>query len=457
VKTDKGEIVFLDTPGHEAFTAMRMRGASVTDIVILVVAADEGVKPQTIEAIHHSREADVPIVVAVNKIDKPDANLDRVKKELGDYGLVPEDWGGENIFVEVSAQTGQNLSGLLEMILLEAEMLELQTNSSIHGVGTVIESKLDRGRGPVPTVLVQNGCLRVGDPIVSGKYYGKVRALINDKGKSIQKAYASTPVEVLGLSGTPDAGDTLVVEKSEKEACQISQLRFQEAREKHLASHTRLTLEDLHLQITEGVVKDLKMIIKGDVQGSVQAVQESLEKLSTDKVKVGCIHGAVGAITETDVMLASASNALIIGFNVRPEAKAKKTAEKEGVDIRLYTVIYNLIDEVRLAMEGLLEPVYEEKTIGKAEVREVFNIPKIGTVAGSFVVEGKIHRGVNVHLLRDNVVIHTGNVSTLRRFKEDTKEVTTGYECGIKLENYNDIKQGDVLEVFILEEIAAKL
>lgn len=457
VKTDKGEIVFLDTPGHEAFTAMRMRGASVTDIVVLVVAADEGVKPQTVEAIHHAREANVPIVVAVNKIDKPEANLDRVKKELGDYDLVSEDWGGSNIFVNVSAHTGENLDNLLEMILLETEMLELQANPDIPAVGTVIESKLDRGRGPVPTVLIQNGCLHVGDPIVSGKYYGKVRALIDDKGKSIQKAYASTPVEVLGLSGIPDAGDTLKAEKTEKEACQISQQRFQEEREKHLSSHTRLTLEDLHLQITEGIVKDLKVIIKGDVQGSVQAVTESLEKLSTNKVKIAGIHGAVGAITETDVMLASASNALIIGFNVRPEAKAKKTAEKEGVDIRLYTIIYNLIDDIRLAMEGLLEPVFEERFMGRAEVREVFTIPKVGAIAGSFVVDGKLLRGANARLLRDNVVIHTGNISSLRRFKDDVKEVGGGYECGIKMENYNDIKQGDVIEAFDLEEIAAKL
>jgi translation initiation factor IF-2 len=457
VKTDKGEIVFLDTPGHEAFTAMRMRGASVTDIVILVVAADEGVKPQTVEAIHHAREANVPIVVAVNKIDKPDANIDRVKKELGDYDLIPEDWGGNSIFVNVSAQTQENLSDLLEMILLEAEMLELKTNPDIPAIGTVIESKLDRGRGPVPTVLVQNGCLKVGDPIVSGKYYGKVRALIDDKGKSAPKAYASTPVEVLGLSGIPDAGDMLKKEKSEKEAYQISQLRFQEEREKHLSARTRLTLEDLHQQITEGIVKDLKVIIKGDVQGSVQAVKESLEKLSTEKVKILSIHDAVGAITETDVMLASASNALIIGFNVRPEAKAKKTAEKEKVDIRLYTVIYNLIDDVRAAMEGLLEPVYEEKVVGRAEVREIYNIPKVGTVAGCFVSEGKVSRGGKIRVLRDNVVINTSTTASLRRFKEDTKEVATGYECGIRVENFNDVKQGDVIEAFVLEEIAVKL
>lgn len=455
--TDKGEIVFLDTPGHEAFTAMRARGASVTDIVILVVAADEGVKPQTVEAINHAREAGVPIIVAVNKIDKPEADCERVKRELGDYNLIPEDWGGKNIFVEVSAKTGENLSELMEMILLETEMLELRTNPDIPAVGSVIESKLDRGRGPVATVLVQDGCLRVGDPLVIGSYCGRVRALINDKGESVKEAFASTPVEVLGLSGVPEAGDTFEIAKSEREAGQISQQRLSEEREKHLTSHNRLTLEDLFMQLPEGAVKDLKIIIKGDVKGSVQAVMESLEKLSTSKVQIACIHKAVGAITETDVMLAAASNALIIGFNVRPEVKAQKTAEQEGVEIRLYTVIYNLVDDVRLAMEGLLEPIFKEKVVGKAEVRETFTIPKLGTIAGTFVVEGKFNRGVNARVLRDNVVIYTGVVSSLRRFKDDAKEVMSGYECGIKIENYNDIKQGDIFEAFILEEIVAKL
>ncbi len=452
-----GGVTFLDTPGHEAFTSMRARGAKVTDIVVLVVAADDGVMPQTIEAIHHAQEAKVPIVVAVNKIDKPEANPDRVRQELTQHGLVPEDWGGSNIFANVSAKTHEGLDNLLEMLMLEAEMLELKANPDKPARGIIIEAKLDKGRGPVATVLVQSGTLRQGDPFVCGIYNGRVRAMLDEKGKKLSQGPPSTPVEVLGFSGVPAAGDSFAVVASERKGNQIAQLRQQKEREKHLGTSHRITLEDLHRQIEEGTVQDLKLIIKADVQGSVEAINESLAKLSTNKVQIKTIHGAVGAISEMDVMLASASNAIIIGFNVRPQPKAMQLAAAEQVDIRMYTIIYNLIAEVKAAMQGMLAPEYKELILGRAEAKEVFNVSKYGTIAGSLVQEGKIIRNAHARLLRDNVVVYEGTIETLRRFKDDVKEVASGYECGIKLSSYNDIKQGDIIEAFTHEEVAAQL
>lgn len=458
VKLDHGEITFLDTPGHEAFTAMRARGAQVTDVVVLVVAADDGVMPQTVEAIHHAKEANVPIIVAVNKIDKPEANPERVRQELVKHELVPEEWGGQNIFVDVSAKQKLGLDNLLEMLLLEAEMLELKANPKKPARGTIIEAKLDKGRGPVATVLVQNGTLKQGDPFVCGLYHGRVRALINDKGEKIKQAPPSTPVEVLGISGVPQAGDGFAVVASERKGHQIAQLRQQKEREKILGKMgMRVTLADLHRQIQEGEVQELKIIIKADVHGSVEAISDSLSKLGTDKIQIKTIHGAVGAISEMDVMLASASNAIIIGFNVRPQPKALQLATTEGVDLRLYTIIYDLIADVKAAMQGMLAPVYKEFILGRAEVREIFRLSRHGTVAGSLVQEGKIVRNAKVRLLRDNVVIYEGSLETLRRFKDDVKEVANGYECGVKLAGYNDVKQGDIIEAFTYEEIAAQL
>ncbi len=457
VELNGRKITFLDTPGHEAFTAMRARGAKVTDIVILVVAADDGVMPQTKEAINHSKAAGVPIIVAINKIDKPDSNAERVKRELSEQGLVSEEWGGDTTMVEVSAKKRLNLEGLLEMILLQADLMDLKANPNKAAKGTVVEGKLDKGRGPVATVLVQDGTLKTGDYCVVGIHSGRVRAMQNDRGEKVLEAGPSMPVELVGLSGVPDAGDVFVAMKDERQAKEIATLRQIKQRGLELAKHTKLSLEELYTKIQAGEVKDLNVIVKGDVQGSVEAVGESLRKLSTAAVRLNVMHSAVGAVNETDVNLASASNAIIIGFNVRPEVKAQALAEKEGVDIRLYSIIYNAVDDVRKAMEGLLSPIFKEKYLGRAEVREVFSVPKIGNVAGCYVQDGKVVRNAQVRLLRDNIVIYEGKMSSLRRFKDDVKDAASGYECGIGLENYHDIKQGDIIEAFEMEKIAATL
>ena len=457
VNTTRGKVVFLDTPGHEAFTAMRARGAQATDIVVLVVAADDGVMPQTVEAITHARAANVPIVVAINKIDVPNANPDRIKQQLSDHGLVPEQWGGETIYVEVSAKRKQNIDELLEMLLLQAEILELRANPARRGQGVVIEAELDKTRGPVTTVLVQKGTVRTGDAFVVGMHYGRIRALLNDRGEKIPEAGPATPVEVIGLSGVPLAGDLFQVVGDEKKARQIATLRQQRRREEHIQRTSRVTLEDLYRQIKEGEVKELNVLIKADVQGSAQAVRDTLEKLSTSEVRVRVIQGAVGGITESDVMLASASNAIIIGFNVRPTPKARELVEREGVDVRLYTIIYDLINDVKAALEGLLEPEVAEHITGRAEVRETFHIPRIGVVAGCYVTEGTVTRNADCRLLRDDVVVYQGRVASLRRFKEDVHEVSSGYECGIALDRFADIKRGDIIEPFVREQVAKKL
>jgi translation initiation factor IF-2 len=457
VNTSRGKVVFLDTPGHEAFTAMRARGAQVTDIVVLVVAADDGVMPQTLEAITHAKAANVPIVVAVNKIDLPNANPDRVKQQLSDRGLVPEQWGGETIYVEVSAKRKLNIDELLEMILLQAEILELQANPVRRGQGVVIEAELDKNRGPVATVLVQKGTVRVGDAFVVGLHYGRIRALLNDHAEKIQEAGPATPVEVVGLSGVPQAGDLFQTAADEKKARQIATLRQQRQREEHIQRTSRVTLEDLYRQIKEGEVKELNVLIKADVHGSAQAVRDTLEKLGTSEVRLRVIQGSVGGITESDVMLGSASNAIIIGFNVRPTPKARELAEREGVDVRLYTIIYDLIADVRAALEGLLEPEVAEHITGRAEVRETFNIPRVGMIAGCYVTDGTITRNAECRLLRDNVVVYQGHIASLRRFKEDVHEVNSGYECGISLDRYTDVKRGDVIEPFVREQVAKKL
>jgi translation initiation factor IF-2 len=457
VNTARGKIVFLDTPGHEAFTAMRARGAQATDIVVLVVAADDGVMPQTVEAITHARAANVPIVVAINKIDLPNANPDRIKQQLSEHGLVPEQWGGETIYVEVSAKRKENIDELLEMILLQAEILELRANPARRGQGVVIEAELDKNRGPVSTVLLQRGRVRVGDAFVVGMHYGRIRALLNDRGEKILDAGPATPVEVVGLSGVPLAGDVFQVVTDEKKARQIATLRQQRRREEYIQRTSRVTLEDLYRQIKEGEVKELNVLIKADVQGSAQVVRDTLEKLSTAEVRVRVIQGAVGGITESDVMLGSASNAILIGFNVRPTPKARELAEREGVDVRLYSIIYDLISDVRAALEGLLEPEVAEHIMGRAEVRETFHIPRIGVIAGCYVTEGTMTRNAECRLLRDNVVVYQGRIASLRRFKEDVHEVASGYECGIGLERFADVKQGDVVEPFVREQVAKKL
>lgn len=446
-------ITFLDTPGHEAFTAMRMRGALVTDIAVLVVAADDGVMPQTIEAINHAKAAGVEIIVAINKIDKPSANPERVKQELTEYGLLVEDWGGETIVVPVSAATKEGIDQLLEMIILVAEMKELKANPNKRASGNIIEARLDKGRGPVATALVKAGALNVGDPVVVGGTFGRVRAMVNDKGKQIKKAGPSVPVEILGLNDVPHAGDMFYVAKNEKQARQVAETIIAKSRIDMLKETQRVSLEDLFSQIQSGNVKELNIVIKADVQGSVEAVRASLEKLSNDEVRIKTIHGGVGAITESDVMLASASNAIIIGFNVRPEASAKSVAEDQKVDIRLYRVIYNAIDDIRAAIKGMLDPEYVEKIIGHAEVRQIFNASGVGTIAGSYVKDGKITRNSKVRLLRDNVVVYEGEVATLRRYKDDVKEVATSFECGILLNKFNDVKLGDIIEAFVMEEI----
>ncbi len=450
------EIVFLDTPGHEAFTRMRSRGAKATDIVVLVVAADDGVMPQTVEAIDHAHAAEVPIIVAVNKIDKPDAMPDRVKKQLADRGLVPEEWGGKIVFVDVSAKKKTNLNLLMEMICLVADLAELKATPERAATGVVLEAKLDRGRGPVATVLVQNGTLVAGDNFVVGNVYGKIRAMFDDRGAALQSAPPSTPVEILGMEGLPQAGDQFVVVADRDKARGISEYREQKAREAALAKSSRVSLEGLAEQIKTAGTKELNIILKGDVQGSVEVLSDLLTKLSNEKVRLKLLRSGVGAITETDVLLASASNAIIIGFNVRPERKAQELAEQEEVDIRLHSIIYELQDEIKRAMTGLLEPTIKETYQGRAEVLETFRIPKVGTVAGCRVIDGLIKRDSEVRLLRDNVVVFKGKVGSLRRFKDDAKEVTNGMECGISIANYGDIKAHDVIEAFATERIAAE-
>lgn len=447
------KIVFLDTPGHEAFTAMRARGAQVTDIAVIVIAADDGVMPQTVEAINHVKAAEVPIIVAINKIDKADANPERVKQQLTEYGLVAEEWGGEAIMVEVSALKKTGLDTLMEMILLVAEMAELKANPDKPARGTVIEAKLEKGRGAVATVLIQEGTLRVGDSVVCGTIYGKVRAMVNDKGKRIKKAGPSTPVEIIGLTAVPESGDDLQAVKDDRMARQVAEKRAEKRREIELKKTAKVSLDDLFDQIRKGDVKDLNIIIKADVQGSVEALRESLMKLSTDEVRVQIIHEGVGAVTESDVMLASASNALIIGFNIRPEQNVRKTAELERVEIRLYRVIYEAIEDVQNALKGMLAPELREAVQGQAEVRQLFKISRLGTVAGSHVIEGKITRTANIRVIRDGVVVHEGKIATLRRFKDDVREVLSGYDCGIMLEKFHDFKEGDIIEAYVMEEI----
>lgn len=457
--TENGrDITFLDTPGHEAFTAMRARGAQVTDVVVLVVAADDGVMPQTTEAINHARAANVPIVVALNKIDKPEANPDRVMQELSALGLLPESWGGETIYCPVSAKKRTGLDHLLEMILLQADVLDLKANPNRRAQGVVIESKLDRGRGPVATILVQKGTLKVGDFIVVGGHFGRVRSLINDRGHRVQDVTPSFPAEVIGLDGVPQAGETFVVVEDEKSGRQVAQSRLLKQRSAQMLRQKRVSLEEFYSQIQEGETKELNLILKVDVQGSLEPIRHALGKLATPQVRVRFIHEGVGGIRETDVLLAKASNAIILGFNVRPDSNAAVLAEKEKVDIKFYSVIYDAIDDIRKAMEGLLAPTIREKVLGRVEVRQVYNISKVGTVAGCYVIDGLIQKsGSSVRLLRDSVVVHTGKISQLKRFKDDVKEVTAGYECGISLENYQDIKNGDIIECFTEEKIAAKL
>ncbi|GAE29290.1 translation initiation factor IF-2 [Alkalihalobacillus hemicellulosilyticus] len=453
VESNGKKVTFLDTPGHAAFTTMRARGAQVTDITILVVAADDGVMPQTKEAISHAKAAGVPIIVAVNKIDKESANPDRVMQELTEYELVPEAWGGDTIFVNVSALEGTGIDELLEMILLVSEVEELKANPNKLGRGTVIEAELDKGRGAVATLLVQAGTLKVGDPIVVGSAFGRVRAMVNDLGRRVKQVGPSTPVEITGLNEVPLAGDQFQAFEDERKARQIGEVRMSRQREANLASSSKVSLDDLFDQIQQGEVKEINIIIKADVQGSVEAMRGSLEKIEVDGVKVKIIHTGVGAINEYDVMLASASNAIVIGFNVRPDVNAKRTADSEKVDVRLHRVIYNAIDEIEAAMKGLLDPEYEEKVIGQVEVRTTFKVSKVGTIAGSYVTDGKVTRDSTVRLIRDGIVIYEGQINALKRFKDDAKEVSAGYECGITLENFNDIKEGDVIEAYVMQEI----
>lgn len=453
IKNNDKKITFLDTPGHAAFTTMRARGAQVTDITILVVAADDGVMPQTIEAINHAKEAEVPIIVAVNKIDKPTANPDRVMQELTEYNLIPEDWGGDTIFVSLSALSGEGIDDLLEMIGLVAEVQELKANAEKAAVGTVIEAELDKSRGPAASLLVQNGTLSVGDAIVVGNTHGKVRAMVNDLGKRIKSAGPSTPVEITGLNDVPQAGDRFVVFKDEKKARRIGEAREQESILQQRQESKNVSLDNLFEQMKQGEMKDLNVIIKGDVQGSVEALAASLMKIDVEGVNVRIIHTATGAINESDVTLANASNGIIIGFNVRPDAGAKRAAEAENVDMRLHRVIYNVIEEIESAMKGMLDPEYEEKVIGQAEVRQTFKVSKVGTIAGSYVTEGKITRDSGVRIIRDGVVLFEGELDTLKRFKDDAKEVAQGYECGITIEKFNDIKEGDIIEAYVMVEV----
>ncbi len=457
VKVDDSMVTFLDTPGHEAFTEMRARGASITDIVVLVVAADDGVMPQTVEAINHAKAANVPIIVAINKIDKPGANPAKIKNSLMEFGLVSEDLGGTTLYANVSAKTGQGLKELLELIILQSEILELKANPDKLARGTVIEAKLDKGRGPVATVLIQSGTLHVNDSAVCGLYYVKVRAMADYKGAKIEKAGPSTPIELFGLGGVPSPGDNFIALKDEKEAKRISLERQLKYREVELSSTAKTTLEGLYLKIKSGGIKELRLIVKTDVSGSMEALIQSFNKLSTPKVKVNVIHSGASAITESDVMLAKATNSIIIAFNVRPEPKALILSENEGIEIRYYNIIYDAVKDIKDAMEGLLAPVEKEKITGKAEVRDVFSVPKVGTVAGSFILSGTIKRSSNARLLRDNVVIYTGRINSLKRFKEDVKEVQANFECGILLENFNDIKAGDIIEAYEIEYIKQTL
>ena len=457
VVTDKGQIVFLDTPGHEAFTEMRSRGAKITDLVILVVAADDGVMPQTVEAINHAKVAEVPIIVAINKIDKPDAAPERVQRELADVGLVPEDWGGDTIFVQVSAKENRGIDDLLEMVLLQAEILELKANPDRLAQGHVVESKLDAGRGPVATVLVKQGTLTLHESVVCGIHYGKIRALLNDRGKQVTSAGPSMPVEIIGLSGVPNAGDELIALADEKDAKQVSAHRIQKQRSKELAKTSRLSLDKLYEQMQENEVKALNLIIKADVHGSIEALSDALTKLSNEEVRINVIHSATGALNESDISLAAVSDAIIIGFNIRPSSKIQTLASEENVDIRFYNIIYNIIKDIKSAILGMMASTFEERTLGRAEVREVFHIPKVGTIAGCYVTDGKIERGQLARLLRDWVVSYEGKISSLRHFKDDTKEVQSGYECGIGIKNYNDIKIGDIIECYYLEEIRPEL
>ena len=453
VEINGKKITFLDTPGHEAFTAMRARGAKVTDIAIIVVAADDGVMPQTVEAINHSKAAGVPIIVAVNKIDKPTANLDKVKQELSEHGVISEDWGGDTIFVPVSAKKRMGIEDLLEMILLVAEMQEFKANPNRSAKGTIIESKLDKGRGPVATVLILKGTLKKGDYVLVGSSHGKIRAMFNSKGKRINQAGPSVPVEILGLSETPQAGDTLVVMDSEKDAKNIAEKRKDKKHMESINVSSKVSLDDLYDRIQKGEVKDLNIIIKADVSGSIEAVKQSLQKLSMEEVKVNPIHGGVGGINENDIMLASASNAIVIGFNVRPSIAAMDLAKQESVDVRTYNIIYNAIEDIQSAVKGMLAPVYKEVVMGRADVRQTFKVPNVGVVAGVYVTSGKVTRKSKIRLLRNDIVIHDGQISSLRRFKDDVSELNNGYEGGIGIEKFNDIKEGDAMEAYIMEEI----
>ena len=453
VKINDREITFLDTPGHEAFTAMRARGAQITDIAILVVAANDGVMPQTVEAINHAKSAGIPIIVAINKIDLPDANIDKVKQELMAYELVPEEWGGDTIYVPISAKKHQNIDQLLEMVLLEADVLELKANPHKQAKGAVIEARLDKAKGAIATMLVQRGTLDVGDTIVVGSSIGRIRAMTNDKGKKVKSAGPSTPVEIMGLTDVPEAGDTFYEVKNEKMAKHLIERRKRQAREKAINSVTKVTLDNLFSQMEEGKLKVLNLIVKADVQGSVEAVKQSLEKLQNEEVRVKVIHSAAGAVNQSDVTLAKVSNAIIIAFNVRPDHTAKEMAEKEEVEIKQYSVIYQAIEDVEAAMKGMLAPKYEEKVIGNVEVRQIFKISNVGTVAGAYVLNGKVERNAGVRVIRDNIVIHDGHLATLKRFKDEVKEVTKGFECGMQIEDYNDIKEGDIIEVYVMEEI----
>lgn len=456
VNVNGEKVAFLDTPGHEAFTAMRARGAQITDIVILVVAADDGIMPQTVEAINHCKAAKVPMIVAINKMDRPAANPDKVKQELTEHGLVSEDWGGDTICVPVSAHTKEGLDTLLEMVVLTSEMLELTANSKRNGKGTVIEAKLDKGRGPVASLLVQNGTLSTGDSIIVGTTYGRIRAMLDDKGKKIKAAGPSIPVEVLGLSEVPAAGDRFIVVKDEKTARNMAEARKEKIRQENFQASHRVSMENLYSQIQEGKVKELSVIVKADVQGSVEAIRQSIEKLSTDNVKVRVIHGAVGAITETDVSLAYASNAIIIGFNVRPDNNAIAAAEKDSVEIKTYRIIYDALDDIKSAMMGMLEPEYKEVVLGRCEVRQVYKISNVGTIAGCYVLNGKITRNSSVRVIREGIVVTESTLASLKRFKDDVKEAAAGYECGLNLEKFNDIKEGDIIEAYTMEEIKPK-
>ena len=456
VKVNDKKITFLDTPGHAAFTTMRARGAQITDITILVVAADDGVMPQTIEAINHAKAAEVPIIVAVNKMDKPGANPDRVMQELTEHGLVPEAWGGDTIFVQMSAKQGEGIDTLLEMILLVSEVEEYKANPNRKANGTVIEAQLDKGRGSVATLLVQNGTLRVGDPIVVGSSFGRVRAMVNDLGRRVKEAGPSTPVEVTGLNEVPQAGDLFIVFDDEKTARQVGETRASRQLASQRNEKTRVTLDNLFEQMKQGEIKELNIILKADVQGSAEALAASLQKIEVEGARVKIIHSGAGAITESDIILATASNAIVIGFNVRPDANAKRAAESENVDVRLHRIIYKAIEEIEAAMKGMLDPEFEEKIIGQAEVRTTFKVSKIGTIAGSYVIEGKITRDSGIRLIREGVVVFEGEIDTLKRFKDDVKEVATNYECGITIKNFNDLKEGDIIEAYVMEEIERK-